>query len=268
VSAVTTAPDTVAVVTGAASGIGRAIAERFVEEGARVVVADRDLPGAEETAARIAAGGGVALAVRVDVADARAVAAMAVRAEAAYGRVDVLVNNAAAAAGDDILNIDEQTWDWNLAVVLKSAFLCSRALLPGMIARRRGAIVNIASVNGLIGLGEEAYSAAKAGMINLTQNLAIKNGRHGVRANVICPGTVRTPIWQSRLEQHPAIFNELAEWYPLGRVGEPEDVAHAALFLASAEAAWITGAVLAVDGGLTAGSFRMARDPEAKDSSD
>jgi NAD(P)-dependent dehydrogenase (short-subunit alcohol dehydrogenase family) len=137
-----------------------------------------------------------------------------------------------------------------------------------MIARRRGAIVNIASVNGLTGLGEEAYSAAKAGMINLTQNLAIKYGRHGVRANVICPGTVRTPIWRSRLEQQPAIFDELAAWYPLGRVGEPEDVAHAALFLASAEAAWITGAVLAVDGGLTAGSFRMARDLQAKGSSD
>ena len=261
-------PDSVALVTGAGSGIGRAIAERFAQEGARVVVADRNLPGAEETVGRITAAGGAALAVTADVADAAAVAAMASQAEATYGRVDVLVNNAAAAAGDDILDIDGQTWDWNLAVVLKSAFLCSKALLPGMIARRRGAIVNIASVNGLTGLGEEAYSAAKAGMINLTQNLAIKYGHFGVRANVICPGTIRTPIWQARVERRPTIFDELAAWYPLGRVGEPADVANAALFLASPEAAWITGAVLPVDGGLTAGSFRMARDLEAKPSAD
>ena len=252
--------DTVSLVTGGGSGIGRAVAERFAAEGSRVVVADLNLPGAEETVGRIAAAGGDALAVGADVADAAAVAAMVARAEETYGRVDVLVNNAAAAAGDDLLSIDEPLWDWNLAVVLKSAFLCSKAVLPGMLARRRGAIVNIASVNGLTGLGEEAYSAAKAGMINLTQNLAIKYGRHGVRANVICPGTVRTPIWQSRLEHHPAIFNELAEWYPLSRVGEPEDVAHAALFLASAEAAWITGVVLPVDGGLMAGTFRFSQD--------
>jgi meso-butanediol dehydrogenase/(S,S)-butanediol dehydrogenase/diacetyl reductase len=258
-------PDTTALITGGGSGIGRAIAERFAREGARVVVADRNLPGAEETVARVVHAGGAALAVETDVADAAAVGALVSRAEQTYGRVDVLVNNAAASAGDDILTIDESTWDWNLAVVLKSAFLCSKAVLPGMIDRRRGAIVNIASVNGLTALGEEGYSAAKAGMINLTQNLAIKYGRYGVRANVICPGTIRTPIWDARVARRPAIFDELAAWYPLGRVGEPDDVAAAALFLASPDAAWITGAVLPVDGGLTAGSFRMARDLEAKD---
>jgi meso-butanediol dehydrogenase/(S,S)-butanediol dehydrogenase/diacetyl reductase len=258
-------PDTIALITGGGSGIGRAIAERFAREGARVVVADRNLPGAEETVARVVHAGGAALAVETDVADATAVTALVSLAKQTYGRIDVLVNNAAASAGDDILTIDEPTWDWNLAVVLKSAFLCSKAVLPGMIERRRGAIVNIASVNGLTGLGEEGYSAAKAGMINLTQNLAIKYGRYGVRANVICPGTIRTPIWDARVERHPAIFDELAAWYPLGRVGEPDDIAAAALFLASPDAAWITGAVLPVDGGLTAGSFRMARDLEAKD---
>ena len=255
----------VALVTGGGSGIGRAIAERFAGEGARVVVADLNLPRAEETAGRIANAGGESLAVEADVASAAAVATLVARAEAAYGAVDILVNNAAAVAGDDLLTIDEATWDWNLAVVLKSAFLCARAVLPGMVARRRGVIVNVASVNGLSGFGEEAYSAAKAGMINLTRNLAIKYGRHGVRANVVCPGTVRTPIWGKRLAQRPGIFDELAAWYPLGRVGEPDDVAHAALFLASEEAAWITGAVLPVDGGLTAGNYRMARELEGKD---
>ncbi len=257
-------PDTVVLVTGGASGIGRAVARLAATEGARVVVADRDRAGAEETVGLMGAAGEVALAVAVDVSDAAAVAAMAARADAVYGQVDVLVNNAGASRGDDILDIDEADWDWNLAVVLKSAFLCSKALLPGMVSRRRGAIVNVASVNGLVGLGEEGYSAAKAGMINLTQNMAIKYGQFGVRANVVCPGTIRTPIWNPRLQRNPAIFDELAAWYPLGRVGEPEDVAKAVVFLASADAAWITGAVLPVDGGLTAGSYRMARELEGQ----
>jgi NAD(P)-dependent dehydrogenase (short-subunit alcohol dehydrogenase family) len=135
-------------------------------------------------------------------------------------------------------------------------------VLPTMIGQKNGAIVNIASVNGLTGLGEEAYSAAKAGVINLTQNMALKYGRYHVRANVICPGTIQTPIWQAHLEKDPHIFERLTPWYPLGRVGQPEDIARAALFLASDEAAWITGVALPVDGGLMAGSYRMACELE------
>lgn len=252
--------DTVALVTGGGSGIGRAICERFAEEGATIVAADRYLDRAEETAARIKASGGDAIGLRVDVADAAAVAAMAERAVAAYGRVDVLVNNAGLSVGDDILTIDEATWDLNLGIVLKGAFLCSKALLPGMLERRRGVILNIASVNGLWAVGEEAYSAAKAGMINLTQNMAVKYGDRNVRVNCIAPGSIRTPIWDARVARDPHVFDKLARWYPLGRVGEPDDVASAALFLASDEAAWITGVTLPVDGGLLAGSYRMSRD--------
>jgi NAD(P)-dependent dehydrogenase (short-subunit alcohol dehydrogenase family) len=251
---------TVALVTGSASGIGRATAERFAVEGAAVVVADRNLAGAQDTVRRIDAAGGQALAIDVDVADARAVAAMAEQALAAYGHVDILVNNAGLAQGDDILQIDEATWDLNLRVVLTSVFLCAKALLPQMLARRAGAIVNIASVNGLAGLGEEAYSAAKAGMINLTRNLAVKYGPSGVRVNCICPGTIRTPSWQARLANDPHVFDRLTTWYPLGRIGEPEDIANAALFLVSDDASWITGTTLVVDGGLMAGSYRMTRD--------
>src|SRR5262245_42731561 len=163
--------DTVALVTGGGSGIGRAICERFAKEGARVVAADRFPERAEETAARITGAGGEAVGLPVDVADAGAVGAMAERAVATYGRVDVLVNNAGLSVGDDILTIDEATWELNLNVVLKGVFLCSKAVLPGMLERRRGVILNIASVNGLWAVGEEAYSAAKAGMINLTRNL-------------------------------------------------------------------------------------------------
>lgn len=127
-----------------------------------------------------------------------------------------------------------------------------------MLARRHGVFVNIASVNALLGLGNDAYSAAKAGLVSLTRSVATRHGPDGIRANAICPGTVRTPIWQDVLERTPDVFERLARWYPLGRVGEPEDVARAALFLASEEASWISGAVLPVDGGLTAGLHRMA----------
>lgn len=256
--------DKVALVTGSGSGIGRAIAERFAREGARVIVNDLHRDRAEETVQRIAAAGGEALAIQADVTQSAAVQAMVERGLAAFGRIDILVNNAGASQGDDILTFDEATWDWNLAVVLKSVYLCSRAVLPQMIERRSGAIVNISSVNGIVGLGEEAYSAAKAGMNVLTKNMAVKYGRFGIRVNAICPGTVRTPIWGPRLEKDPHIFEKLAKWYPLGRVGEPEDIANAALFLASDEAAWITGATLVVDGGLLAGSYRMTLELEGK----
>ncbi len=178
--------------------------------------------------------------------------------EEMFGPVDVLVNNAATCEGDDILKIDEATWDADVAGVLKSAFLCSKRVLPGMIEQGRGSIVNVASVNGLGYLGNEAYSAAKAGMINLSRSMAARYGRHGVRANAIAPGSVRTPIWQARLDQDPEVFDRLVKWYPLGRLGEPADIAAAALFLASDEAGWISGEVLRVDGGLMAGYPLMA----------
>lgn len=258
-------PDTVALVTGGGSGIGRAICERFAREGATVVAADRYLDRAEETARLITDAGGTALGVAADVASGEAVTAMADRVQVEFGRVDVLVNNAGLSVGDDILTFDEATWDLNLNVVLKSVFLCSKAVLPGMLERRRGAIINIASVNGLWGVGEEAYAAAKAGMVNLTQNMAMKYGDRNVRVNCIAPGTIRTPIWGARVAEDPTVFERLSRWYALGRVGEPDDVANAALFLASDEAAWITGVILPVDGGLMAGSFRMMRDLQGKE---
>jgi meso-butanediol dehydrogenase/(S,S)-butanediol dehydrogenase/diacetyl reductase len=254
----------VALVTGAGSGIGAATSRLFAAEGAAVGALDRDGARARATADAIGAAGGTALALEADVSNPADVGAAIARTLSAWGRLDVLVNNAAVAGGDDILEIDDGDWDSNLAVVLKSVFLCSKAALPAMIEQRSGSMVNISSVNGLIGLGEEAYSAAKAGVINLTRNVAVRYGRFGVRANCICPGTIRTPVWRSRLERDPQIFERLAEWYPLGRVGEPEDPARAALFLASDEAAWITGSTLVVDGGLLAGSHRMALALEAK----
>jgi NAD(P)-dependent dehydrogenase (short-subunit alcohol dehydrogenase family) len=250
----------VALVTGAGSGIGQAIAWKLAAEGALVIAAGRTPESVLATIERIESTGGTAIAAGADVAAAAEVRAMIETALAETGRIDVLVNNAGKATVDGIVETDEAGWDADVAVVLRSAFLVTRAVLPAMIARGSGSIVNIASVNGLTGLGEEAYSAAKAGMVNLTQNLAIRYGQHGIRANCVCPATIRTPIWADVLRKDPDVFTRLAKWYPLGRVGETIDVANAVAFLASDEAAWITGETLNVDGGLLAGQYRMSRE--------
>jgi len=256
--------DRVVVITGSGSGIGRVMAQKFAAEGAKVAVVDWKGEKAEEVAAEIGSG---AHAVRADVSKGSDVKAMVKEVASKLGPVDVLVNNAAIADGDDVLKIDEPTWERDVSVVLKSVFLCSQAVLPSMIERGRGVIVNITSVNGLSALGNEAYSAAKAGVINLTQGIAVRYGHHGIRCNAIAPGTIRTPIWQERVDRDPVVFQRLVKWYPLGRVGEPEDIANAAMFLASDDAGWITGTVLTVDGGLLAGNYRMTREllTEAKD---
>jgi NAD(P)-dependent dehydrogenase (short-subunit alcohol dehydrogenase family) len=250
--------DRTVIVTGGGSGIGRAMAVRFAQEGAAVVIADRDESRATEVAGKIATTGGRAIATHTDVSVSREVEAMVKRSMASFGAVDILVNNAAVSGGDNVALMDEATWDRDLATCLKSAFLCCRQVLPGMIERRRGVVLNISSVNALGYFGNEAYSAAKAGLINLTESIAARYGRFGIRANAIAPGSVRTPVWQERIAADPEVLKRLVKWYPLGRIGEPEDVANAALFLASNAAAWISGAVLRVDGGLMAGNPLMA----------
>jgi NAD(P)-dependent dehydrogenase (short-subunit alcohol dehydrogenase family) len=242
------------IVTGGGSGIGRVMAKRFAAEGGRVVIADLLDDPAREVAAEIERDGGRVLALHANVTVAADVDAMAAAAEQAFGPVDVLVNNAHSCRGDNVALMDEDTWDGDIDGVLKSVFLCSKRVLRAMIDRRTGVIVNIASVNGLSYAGNEAYSAGKAGMINLTQSIAVRYGHYGVRCNAIAPGSIATPAWHERIEREPDLLDRLVKWYPLRRVGTPEDVASAALFLASDEASWITGTVLRVDGGLLAGN--------------
>lgn len=251
--------DQVAVITGGGSGIGQAIAYRFAKEGAAIVAADLILERAEATAKTIEAAGGRAIAVAADVANEANVIAMVAKAVEVFGKVDILVNNAGLSRGDDVTTISEETWDLNLNIVLKGPFLCSKAVLPAMLERGSGTIINIASVNGLSGIGEEPYSAAKAGLINLTQNMAVRHGPQGVRVNAIAPGTIETPIWNATVEKDPDVFKRLAKIYPLRRVGTPEDIANAAYFLVSDQASWITGTTLVVDGGLMAGSDAFSR---------
>ncbi|HEY8551107.1 MAG TPA: glucose 1-dehydrogenase [Vicinamibacterales bacterium] len=254
----------VAIVTGAASGIGRAIAFRFADAGATVLVADVAAEPAEAVAREIGLLGGRASAVVADVTQEPQVEAMVAGCVAQHGRLDVLVNNAAIAEGEGLLDLEPAVWDRNMALDVRAPYLCMRAALRHMAAAGRGAIVNISSVNGLLGLGEYAYSAAKAGLISLTQNAAVEFGPAGIRVNAIAPGTVRTPIWTERLQRDPTIFDRLAPWYPLRRVAEPEEIASVALFLASDEASFITGTTIVVDGGLTAGMGRMLHDLAAR----
>ena len=250
----------VAIITGSGSGLGRGLAHRFAAEGAAVVVADAVGQRASTVADEISGAGGRSLAQTTDVTNAADVDAMVEAAREAFGSVEILVNNAAKATDADFLDVSEEAWDEDVAIALKGSFLCSQAVLGDMTENRSGVILNVSSVNALAYFGNEAYSAAKAGILNLTRSLAVRYGPFGVRVNAIAPGTLRTPAWEQRRQKDPDVFDRVAKWYPLGRIGEPEDVAGAALFLASDEAAWISGTVLPIDGGLTAGNMEMARE--------
>lgn len=237
-------------VTGAARGIGAATVRRFAEEGARVLVTDVDAPAARKTAAVLRDLGLKADAAGCDVADRASVEAAVAHAVEAFGRLDVLVNNAYSCAPDAPLFEEEsdEVWARDLDVTLTGAYRCARAALPHLAASGRGAVVNIGSVNGLQDYGNHAYSAAKAGLGSLTRTLAGHAAPRGIRVNLVAPGTVRTTPWEGREDDLEAVRG----LYPLGRVGEPEDIAAAVAFLASPDASWITGTTLTVDGGLTA----------------
>ena len=244
----------IAIVTGAGSGIGKAVALRFAEEGAKVVVDDvNDINGAS-TVAAINDAGGDATFVNADVSNMTDAEKLIAETLDVYGTVDILVNNAICSTADVLNN----NWEPNLAVALRGTSHCSDAVIPVMQQAGGGSIVNIASVNGLIGLqGIHAYSAAKGGVIALTRSMAVAYGKDNIRINCICPGTIQTEVWEPMLERNPQILDEITPWYPLGRIGQPIDIANAALFLASDEASFATGAVFVIDGGLTAGNHQF-----------
>jgi NAD(P)-dependent dehydrogenase (short-subunit alcohol dehydrogenase family) len=248
-----------ALITGGGRGIGRATALRLASEGAAVAVLDRDAGAAEEVARALAAGGAAALALSADITEPDGVGAAIAQALDAFTHIDVLVNNAARAGKGNLAKTGLADFEAELSGTLTGAFIVTQALLPHMVARGSGAIVNVGSVNGLMALGNPAYSAAKAGLLNLTRQLALEYGPKGIRTNMVSPGTVRTesPSWQRRLQLDPAVFEKLARWYPIGRVGRPEDIAAAIAFLAADEAGFVNGANLVVDGGLTAGPAPM-----------
>jgi NAD(P)-dependent dehydrogenase (short-subunit alcohol dehydrogenase family) len=245
---------TVAVITGGGNGIGRACAHRLAAEGAWVAVTDLDHQAARHVAAELDDAYPAAephLSERVDVTDRDNVDTAVAHVVGRTGRLDVLV---AVAGGDvphpEIEHTDDHVWRAMLELNLLGAVRACRAVIPHLkLSDRNPAIVMVSSVNALTGIGSEPYSSAKAGLGSLTQNLAVQLGPHGIRVNAIAPGTVRTRVWDGQ----PGGADRMAPLYPLGRVGEPEDVAAAAAYLASVDAAWVTGVMLPVDGGLLAG---------------
>ena len=247
--------DKVAIVTGAASGIGRTTAVRFAAEGAKVVVADRNRPGAEETVALIEAGGGTALFVPVDTSRSDQVSAMVDAAVEAYGRLDVLINAAAILiVAPPIAEHSERDWDMTMAVNLKGVFLCCKYGIRAMLKGGGGSIVNIASGSGIQGAGRStAYGASKAGVIHLTTMASQQYAGQGIRVNTVSPGPVDTPQFRGSA-QSAAQFEANEANHPMGRLARPEEITNALLFLASDEASYVSGENFLVDGGQIAGA--------------
>lgn len=248
----------VALVTGAGSGIGRASAQLFASEGAAVAVVDLREDAAQETAGKISADGGRAVAIGADVTDADAIAAAVARTAGELGRLDVVYNNAGIGSTGSVADAAEDDWDRCVAINAKGTFLTSRASVPHLEASGGGAIVNQGSVAALVGVANfAAYCAAKGAVVALTRSMAIDLAPRGIRVNVICPGTVFTPLMEPMLtargggDMAKGLAMTVAK-YPIGRLGTPEEIARLALFLASDDAAFITGSTFTADGGMTA----------------
>jgi 3-oxoacyl-[acyl-carrier protein] reductase len=251
--------DQVAIITGSARGLGRAMALRFAEEGATVVVADLDRDGATQVAGELEAAGGRARPFEVDVASPPRVEAMVADALGQFGRLDVLVNNAGVGLNRPFMTTTLEEWERQLRVNLTGTFLCAQAAARAMVRQGRGRIVNVASISGQRGgQGRAAYGAAKAGVILLTRVMAVELAPRGVRVNAIAPGPVDTE--QSRGTHTEATRRAYRERIPAGRYGEAEEIAAAALFLASEESSFVVGHVLNVDGGFNAAGLMFDQD--------
>jgi NAD(P)-dependent dehydrogenase (short-subunit alcohol dehydrogenase family) len=246
----------IAVITGAGSGIGQAMVRLFAGEGARILAADVNENAAQETARMVTEAGGTCRAFAVDVSRPDQVRAMIDGAIAAFGRIDILCNNAGIGSTTDVVECEPDEWDRVMTVNVKSVYLGCKYAIPHMLAQGGGVIVNTASVAGMVGLPKRAsYSASKGAVIALTRQVAVEYVEQGIRVNCLCPGTVDSP-WVGRLLQQAddpvAARQALVARQPLGRLGTPEEIAAAALYLVSDDAAFITGTGLVIDGGLTA----------------
>jgi NAD(P)-dependent dehydrogenase (short-subunit alcohol dehydrogenase family) len=245
-----------AVVTGAASGIGKAIALAFAREGADVAVADINVGGGEETVRQIQKLKRAAFFVETDVAESESVRNLVETALGRFGKLNIMVNNAGVEVFQRLADTDEQTWDRVISINLRGVFLGTRYAIRKMLNNGGGVIINMASVAGLMGAGGlAAYNASKGGVVLLTKNTAMDYGQHNIRANCICPGFIATPMVEAVLGLSGAeeIKDDVINLSPAGRLGKPEEVAHCAVFLASDDSSFVNGHALVVDGGMSAG---------------
>ena len=247
------------VITGAGRGIGREIAERAALSGARVALLEIDETTLTNSVAAITALGGNVSGYQLDLGAEEEVKSTFADVERDFGGIDCLVNNAMIYETEDLLQTSLETWEQSLRITLTASFLCIKEVLPGMIARGHGNVINIGTVNAKAMLGGDAYSVAKAGLHALTRSVAVRYGPDGIRCNTVVPGSIDSATWQSRKEINPELFETLVSWYPLGRIGKPKDIAEAVLFLASAKSEWMSGSEMIVDGGLLAGPAPMLR---------
>ena len=246
----------VALITGAASGIGRASALKFAREGALVVAADIQEEAVGETAGMVTSEGGRCIPVHADVSDSSSVGKMVQAAVEAHGRLDIMFNNAGLGARGTILDIDEATFDRLFAVNVKGVFLGCKEAIPIMISQGGGVILNTASQLGLVGADASAvYPATKGAVVQLTKCLALDHARDGIRVNAVCPGPIDTPLarrGRAQAGNPEEVLRLRQQQIPLGRIGEPEEVADVAAYLCSDEASFITGSAIVADGGWTA----------------
>jgi 3-oxoacyl-[acyl-carrier protein] reductase len=243
-----------AIITGSATGIGKATAVLFAKEGARVVVSDVDQTGGEQVVAEIKADGGEAIFIKADVSRAADVERLVDGAVQSNGRLDVLVNNAAVYRGDgNLMLVPDDVWDQVMAVNLKGTYLCCKFAIARMMERGGGTIVNLSSVNALMGLSLTAYTASKGGVQALTRLLAVEFAPKGIRINSVCPGTIMTENSIAIYRERPGLEERVRKMYPMGKLGAPLDIAECTVYLASDASSFVTGASLVVDGGLTAG---------------
>ena len=246
-----------AIITGAGSGIGQAAALLFAGEGAQVTVADISISDGQATVDQIKASGHSAIFVQVDVSQAGQVQRMVEATIDAFGHLDILFNNAGTNLAATITETREEDWERVMAVNVKGVFLGCKYAIPAMIQRGGGVIINTSSAGGIVGLkGLAAYTASKGAVLQMTRNIALDYAEHNIRANALCPGVTASPMTLGVIQTHPdpeAMRLHMDRGRPLGRMAEPEEMAKAALFLASDDSSFMTGAPLIVDGGFTAG---------------
>jgi NAD(P)-dependent dehydrogenase (short-subunit alcohol dehydrogenase family) len=245
----------VAVVTGGGKNIGRAVSLTLAKEGAQVCILDIDTNLGKETVNRIKRRNGSAYFFECDVTSTKQIFRVSTEIIEKYHHVDILVNNVGGSKGLKLADISEEDYQLNLDLNLKSAMFCTKAFLQNMIKYHSGSVIFVSSINALLGgFSEVAYSSAKGALHSLVRVLTADYSKYGVRFNVVCPGSIpkESVTWQNREKNNPGLIQRLSRTYPLRRVGKPDDVANAVLFLASDESSWITGIILPVDGGLTA----------------